>query len=536
MAFNTAQERRERQRSEARRAILDAAGALLVEGGIDGFSMRSLAARCGYALPTIYHHFGDKPGLLEALLEERFRELLERLRGIPPQGDPGDTVREIIRSFVDFGLRYPTHYQVLVTSLQPRPDLAPHQPRRPPLGSRPARRRSRRDVARRRTIPTRAPRGEAVVMTPSRWLLLAALGLALVACGEEAPLEEAAQPVVVQPVVARDLEERIEATGELVSRNRALVSAEVGGRITEVIRDEGSQVPAGDTVLTIDPERRRLEVADARARLAEAMAAAAEAQREHARIRRLYDEGVASQARLEQTETQLNLARSRRDAARARLGVARRALADATVRAPFAGVIAERRVSAGEFVQSGTPLFELVSLDPIEAEFHLPEADASRVREGQEGAVRVAPYPGEVFRASVTFVSPTIDPETHTLLVRGALANADRQLRPGLFAAVDLGVALRPGVPMIPEEAVLQRADGQIAFRLRPDLRVERLVIQTGIHRQGEVEVTAGVDVGDRIVVRGHYALVDGVLVQPRTPEGKPATDLAGRPETAATP
>jgi len=72
MSASTAQERRERQRGEARRTILDAAGEIVMEEGAEAFSMRRLAARCGYTLPTIYHHFGDKQGLIAALLELRF--------------------------------------------------------------------------------------------------------------------------------------------------------------------------------------------------------------------------------------------------------------------------------------------------------------------------------------------------------------------------------------------------------------------------------------------------------------------------------
>jgi RND family efflux transporter MFP subunit len=135
----------------------------------------------------------------------------------------------------------------------------------------------------------------------------------------------------------------------------------------------------------------------------------------------------------------------------------------------------------------------------------------------------------------VRFVGPRVDARTHTLLVRAAVDNADRRLRPGFFAAVDLGVANRKAVAMIPEEAVLHRADGEVAFRLGAGQRVERLLIETGEHRDGQVEIAKGLETGDRIVVRGHYALADGALVQPRTPDGQLATDLAGSDANAGT-
>ena len=80
MSFHTAAQRREQQRSDARRALLAAAESILVEDGYDQFSMRRLAERCGYTAPTIYHDFGDKLGLLDAVLETRFRELLQAIR------------------------------------------------------------------------------------------------------------------------------------------------------------------------------------------------------------------------------------------------------------------------------------------------------------------------------------------------------------------------------------------------------------------------------------------------------------------------
>lgn len=114
--------RRRAQRAEARRAILDASEALLVEDGFDAFSMRRLAQRCGYTAPTIYHHFGDKQGLIDELIDERVRRLLTRLRRVPRGPDPEQNLRALAEAFVRFGLQNPTHYQLLTA---PRPDDSP---------------------------------------------------------------------------------------------------------------------------------------------------------------------------------------------------------------------------------------------------------------------------------------------------------------------------------------------------------------------------------------------------------------------------
>jgi membrane fusion protein (multidrug efflux system) len=254
--------------------------------------------------------------------------------------------------------------------------------------------------------------------------------------------------------------------------------------------------------------------------LNDAQAALAETEREAARVRKLHGSGIASDQALDKVETGLSRARSRLESVRAELGVAERALRDANVRAPFAGWIARRDVSRGEYVRPGQPLFELVALDPIEVEFSLAERDSARVAVGQEVAVRVSPYPEETFQGQVTVISPTLDPRTRTLRVKAQIANADGRLRPGLFARADLGVARREGALLVPEEAVLQRADGEVVFTVTPDDKAHRVLVKTGMQREGKVEIVTGLAAQDQVVVRGHSVLVDGAPVTRRSPEG----------------
>jgi membrane fusion protein (multidrug efflux system) len=349
--------------------------------------------------------------------------------------------------------------------------------------------------------------------------------LLLSACGaEEAREEMGAPPVVVVSVEARDLEDHIDATGELLAKERARIASEVSGRITEVLVDEGRAVDAGQVLLEIDPERRNLELANARAGLAEAEAALREQEREYRRAKTLHGRGIASDAALDQAQTDLALARSRAEAANAGVGVSGRAVRDASVRAPFAGLIARREVSRGEFVNTGQPLFELVALDPVEVEFHLAERDSARVVLGQEVRVTVAPFPDETFRGVVTVVSPIIDARTRTLRVKAQIDNPDGRLRPGLFARADLGIAVRKGVLLVPEEAILLRSDGSVVFRRGEGNRVERVVVETGEHRAGQVEIAGGLAPGDQVVTRGQAGLVDGALVSPRNADGSAVT------------
>lgn len=121
--LQTASDRRLRQREEARQAILDATETLLVEGGYDRFSMRKLAARCGYTAPTIYHHFGDKNGLLDTLLDVRIRDLIEEMQAVPTGDDPVENMRRLFVAFARWGLANPTHYRLLTsaTTAEPNP-------------------------------------------------------------------------------------------------------------------------------------------------------------------------------------------------------------------------------------------------------------------------------------------------------------------------------------------------------------------------------------------------------------------------------
>ncbi|MCP5042919.1 MAG: efflux RND transporter periplasmic adaptor subunit [bacterium] len=367
-----------------------------------------------------------------------------------------------------------------------------------------------------------------------RTVCLAAL-VALAGCSGDGETKTTSDllmpPVMVGHAVQRDVMDRIKATGQLTAKAEATIAAQVDGQVTAIRVREGEAVERGAVLLVIDPERRQLEVASAEAQLAETKAELAVASRNYQRTKRLSKGNAASEMRLDEDRTRESLARSALAGAQARLGLARRALADATVRAPFSGLIARRHVSVGEYLSSATALFELVALDPIEVEFTLAEIDSSKVALGHPVEITVAPYPDERFMATVNMISPTIDPQTRTLRVKAELPNPDGRIRPGLFAHADLGVSKRANAITVPVDAVQQRADGAVIFRLVDSTRVERVTVETGALGEGWVEIRRGLHPADVVVLRGQGRREDAIIVTVRQADGRPveAPSVAAR-------
>ena len=362
---------------------------------------------------------------------------------------------------------------------------------------------------------------------------LALLGLLALCsgCSEEvAAPEELLPSVSAIEVVAVDLDEEIRASGDLRARFQTMISAEVAGRVTELSVDEGGAVALGAIVIKIDPERRQLDLSAAKARLAQARANLRQETSKVERVRKLRSENIASVERLEESETALLLAESAVRAEQAAVGVAQRALSDASVSAPFAGLVARRSVELGQYVQVGATLFELVSMHPLDAVFSLTEFDTQRVSVGQHIQVHVAAFADRAFEGVVTFIAPTVDPGTRTLRIKAEIDNSENLLRPGLFARINLGTDQRKSVLMVPEEALVQREGGASLFLIGEGDRVRRVVVETGTQAKGRVEVRGEISAGDRIVQRGHGGLADGMVVVVRDSRSTSVETAAGEP------
>lgn len=306
---------------------------------------------------------------------------------------------------------------------------------------------------------------------------------------------------VVQP---QPVEDAVDFVGQLETADSVVIKPEIAGVVEDVAFEEGRPVEEGDPLI-------HLRDAEQRARLAEARAQLALARDVYSRTRELADMNARSAAELER-------ARAEYEIAQAHLELARIELARTVVRAPFDGVMGARMVSPGERVTPGggdsgsggeaTGLARIEALDRMELVFTVPETVVGLVEIGSPLELRVASWPGEVFRGEVFFLAPRINEANRRVLVKARVPNPDHKLLPGMFANLRAVVARKEAALMVPEDAVMFSQEGTSVWRLTPDGTAERRTVELGIRREGEVEITRGLAPGDEVVVSGTHKVI----------------------------
>lgn len=305
---------------------------------------------------------------------------------------------------------------------------------------------------------------------------------------------------VVGFAVAREpIEERVSLVGSLMANESVQIQSEIDGSIDEIAFDEGQPVTKGHVLARIDQKKLQAGMAEVEARL---QLAESTLQRYTA----LAESRAVSQQEVDQ-------AASTFEANRASIDLMKAQLEDATIIAPFDGIVGERRISLGQFVSKGTLITSLIDPDPMKAEFHMPERYVSQVATGQRVDMTVAAYPDETFSGEVYFVGPEVDASTRTVLVKALVPNADGKLRSGMFANLSLIMQVRKHALVIPETALIIQGQTTTVFVVDEQNTVQPRQVKPGVRLAGRVEVLEGLRAGDTVVIEGTQKLGPGAKV-----------------------
>lgn len=289
--------------------------------------------------------------------------------------------------------------------------------------------------------------------------------------------------------------------GSLLPDESVLLRPEIDGRIAALHFREGERVAAGTLLVSLDDAVSRAELAQTRANLELA-------ERSLQRAQQLFQRGASNPQALDQARAQQRAALASVQLAEARLDKTR-------LRAPHAGTLGLRRVSAGDYVQAGQDLVNLEVLDPLKVEFRIPQRAVPQVRSGQAVELGVDAWPGERFPGRIYALNPRLDEVGRSQAVRARVANPDGRLHPGQFVRLWVILAERPQALLVPEEAVMPLGAQQY-LNLVVDGRVERRVVQLGRRRDGLVEIREGLDGTESVISVGWHKVAPGMPVRTR--------------------
>ena len=413
-----------------------------------------------------------------------------------------------------------------------------------------------------------APSAKAMAPHWQSTLLLAALPLALVACGKfsGAPAGAGAgggamppPEVAVVTVQAKAQPVELEYTGQTAGSRETEVRARVGGILNKRLYEEGAVVQAGTPLFQIDPANFQTQLASAEAAVAVAEAKAAQARREYARLAPLAAEKAVSQKESDDSKSALETAEASLKQVQAQANEARLNLGYTRVVAPIAGTTGIASKADGSLVTTADSLLTtIVQTNPMYVNFSVSEGDmlhmtqmvkagqltvpGKKAANGSLGfAVNIKLSDGSSYprTGKLNFASERINPQTGSFDVRAEIPNPDGSLRPGQFVRVSLGGASRANSLSVPQRAIIDSPFGKIVFVVNKDDKLEPHPVELDGWTQGQWIVTKGLKDGDRVLVDGYIKAHDpGMLVKP-VPFVPAAADGAGgkapAPAAAAT-
>lgn len=328
--------------------------------------------------------------------------------------------------------------------------------------------------------------------------------------------------VDAQPVETRTVNETIDVVGSLEAEERTVVTTEVAGKVEKIHFEDGLVIKEGingngslAVLVELNDDLLRAEQRTVKAELEASKTDVEQASDDFQRQERLKENGATTEEAFTRAKIQLKQAKAKVEEVKARLEETNEQLKKTRIRAPFAGVLGERKVSRGSYVTPGDPIVEIVRQDPIEVSFDVPEKFHSKLKTGQTVQLDVGAYPDRAYEGTVFYISPSAQTDTRTIEVKARLENPERALNPGMFANVRLITATRENAPVVPDSAVVPRDDRHFVYVVN-DGTAKRVEVQLGQRYPGSVEIRKGLDGLQTVITAGLQKVNDGVSVEIR--------------------
>jgi RND family efflux transporter MFP subunit len=321
-----------------------------------------------------------------------------------------------------------------------------------------------------------------------RTLIVLILFLSLGSCSKKVVQEQAAKPLYIkfEQAKAGPISQEFETAGELKADKEILVSAERQGQVQEVYVYEGQWVQAGEALIKVKGED-----VDADLKKVES---------DYNTYSKLYKEGAIARQDLLKYETELNRFKSQKD--------------NLLIRAKTSGSVGVIHVDPGDYVKLGDKVLDLVKLDPLRVSYSIPERLIAKVQVGQAVTLTTDSEADKVFNAVVDFISPRVDPETRTVVVRAKISNPSTKLKANQFVKVKQVISDLQNTLLVREEAVYLDQGQEYLYLAESgkgtELIAKRVAVKTGLRQNGNVQILEGIKAGDKVIYAGLHSIYPG--------------------------
>jgi len=338
-------------------------------------------------------------------------------------------------------------------------------------------------------------------------------------------------PMVMPPttvssatVKEEDWAPTLSAVGSISAVQGAVVSSELSGVVSQIAFENGGTAKKGDLLVQLDASAEEAQLKSAEADLGLARA-------DLDRSRELVGRKVISKAEIDAAESKFKQKEGSVDQMRSMI-------AKKTVRAPFDGQLGIRQVNVGQMINSGQQVVPLTSLDPVFADFALPQQHLGKLTPGLDVRVTTDALPGRVFNGKLTAINSMVDANTRNITLQATLENPDHVLRPGMFAKAEVTLPEKHKALVIPGSAISYAPFGDSVFVIekkkdektgKESQAIRQQFVRVGESRGDFVSITQGLKAGEMVVSTGVFKLRNGMAVTVNN-------DLAPKPQTNPTP
>src|SRR6188768_1528355 len=317
--------------------------------------------------------------------------------------------------------------------------------------------------------------------------------------------------VVTDPVTNIETPRILRLTGTLRGERETDLAANVAGRILRMKVERGQRVAKGELIAEVDVTGAALALSEARVAVQTTKTQESINQVDCVRYERLKASGAVTDLEYDQVTAKCKTAPLNREAAEARQNSAAKNVGDGKIRSPFAGIVTDRFVEVGEYVQASSRIVSLAQVADLRLEFSLPEQNYPDVKLGQTVNFRVGAYGDQEFSGSVSHVSGAVR-QTRDVLVEASVKNPDHKLLPGMFADVELTVG-HDSLPSIPKAAAFE-ANGKLNVFVVQGGALEQRVLQPGPAVDGRLSVKHGIVAGEQVAAEYRPELKNGLRVK----------------------